>query len=595
MELTAFELRMNKNRDHSERRCEAEEASERFMCAAGLLPGGSELSIRMEFCRERSPRVLVFTDEGSSVTKKDVGWIVGSTADVWAPGRTSEEVMGEMYESVYALCIGKGYAPQEEKGERGINVRERYSRFSELLAALNDVGADFVIRVSGGKGSVTVSFKEGATLRLRSMISRALPGMELRAVAEAGETEKTSEADKTSNCLPPEMIGQAVSVFLDILTIWPEEEPDCAGILIDPDDIDFDDDEEEEEYGTPLEELDLSIRAYNTLKRANFDTIEDVLEMPEKDLMKVRNLGKKGAEEVLSKIKKYRESAKVMDEGRDPFAMLDELIGLAEVKEQVRRIAAFARMKREMAALGRPDVPMVLNMEFTGNPGTAKTTVARILAAIFCRTGLLKSSEIVEVGRAEIVAKYVGHTADNVKNIFQRARGRLLFIDEAYSLADDYSGGFGSEAITAIVQEMENHRDETIVIFAGYPNEMNGFFSVNPGLRSRVPFHISFTDYSAEEMADIVRLEAKKRGFDIEAGAGEKIRTICEAAKLGPENGNGRFCRNLVEEAILGYASRVFGGGEAPAEPDFTLSADDFTLPRSLGEAKKIARIGFAA
>lgn len=197
------------------------------------------------------------------------------------------------------------------------------------------------------------------------------------------------------------------------------------------------------------------------------------------------------------------------------------------------------------------------------------------------------------------MAGYIGQTAINVKSVFQRARGKLLFIDEAYSLASDSPRDFGYEAINTIVQEMENNRDDTIVVFAGYPEEMETFFSRNPGLRSRVPFRISFTDYSANEMVQIAELEAQKRGFSISPQALEKVASLCEEAKRHSDMGNGRFCRNLVENAILSYALRVYGEGTEGAEKDFTLVDEDFALPDNMQslpetqEAKKPAPIGF--
>ena len=282
--------------------------------------------------------------------------------------------------------------------------------------------------------------------------------------------------------------------------------------------------------------------------------------------------------------------------------MLAQLIGLKDVKEQVRKIAAFARMKKDMETLGRASVPVALNMEFVGNPGTAKTTVARILAGIFKEIGILSSSQIVEAGRADLVAGYIGQTAINVKSVFKRARGKLLFIDEAYSLASDSQRDFGYEAVNTIVQEMENSRSDTVVVFAGYPEEMENFFSMNPGLRSRVPFRISFPDYSTDEMAQIVTLEAQKRGFSLCPRALEKAVSLCGEAKHRSDAGNGRFCRNLVENAILGYALRVYGEGAEDADgavKDFTLVEEDFSLPDNMQaiperqEGKKSAPIGF--
>lgn len=351
-----------------------------------------------------------------------------------------------------------------------------------------------------------------------------------------------------------------------------------------------------------LDEMDLSVRTYVCLKRAGIHTLGDLRKMSREDLAKIRNLGSRSLEEVINKLASMGLSLQGEQAPPSSSDMLAQLIGLKDVKEQVRKIAAFARMKKDMETLGRTSVPVALNMEFVGNPGTAKTTVARILAGIFQEIGILSSSQIVEAGRADLVAGYIGQTAINVKSVFKRARGKLLFIDEAYSLASDSQRDFGYEAINTIVQEMENSRGDTVVVFAGYPEEMENFFSMNPGLRSRVPFRISFPDYSTDEMAQIVALEAQKRGFSLCPRALEKAVSLCGEAKHRSDAGNGRFCRNLVENAILGYALRVYGeGAEAAdgAEKDFILAEEDFSLPDNMQaiperqEAKKTAPIGF--
>ena len=351
-----------------------------------------------------------------------------------------------------------------------------------------------------------------------------------------------------------------------------------------------------------LDELDLSVRTYVCLNRAGIYTLGDLRKMSRENLAKIRNLGSRSLEEVINKLASMGLSLQGEQQPPSSSQMLAQLIGLKDVKEQVRKIAAFARMKKDMETLGRTSVPVALNMEFVGNPGTAKTTVARILAGIFQEIGILSSSQIVEAGRADLVAGYIGQTAINVKSVFKRARGKLLFIDEAYSLASDSQRDFGYEAINTIVQEMENSRSDTVVVFAGYPEEMENFFSMNPGLRSRVPFRISFPDYSTDEMAQIVALEAQKRGFSLCPRALEKAVSLCGEAKHRSDAGNGRFCRNLVENAILGYALRVYGEGTEAAdgaEKDFILAEEDFSLPDNMQaiperqEGKKSAPIGF--
>lgn len=220
--------------------------------------------------------------------------------------------------------------------------------------------------------------------------------------------------------------------------------------------------------------------------------------------------------------------------------------------------------------------------------------MARILTGILFDAGLISNREMLEVGRADLVVKYTGQTADQVKEVFRNAKGRVLFIDEAYSLVDAWDNSYGDEAIATIVQEMENNRDDTIVIFAGYPDKMRAFFSRNPGLRSRVPFSIHFRDYSSDELLQIFDLEAHKRGFTIDEEARSKIASACEDIAGIPERGNGRFCRNLVEKAILNYAARVYGDDEetVPNAKNYLLLSDDFES-LSIPKATKHGPIGF--
>ena len=198
-----------------------------------------------------------------------------------------------------------------------------------------------------------------------------------------------------------------------------------------------------------------------------------------------------------------------------------------------------------------------MHMVFTGNPGTAKTTVARLFAQIMKENGIIKSGNFIEVGRGDIVGKYVGHTAPLVQNLFTQAKGGVLFIDEAYSLVDDRDGMYGDEAINTIVQEMENNRKDTIVIFAGYPDKMEKFLSKNPGLRSRIAFHVPFEDYNTEDLCGIAKLIAKNKGLELTNEAVEKLKDIFSLAIKQSDFGNGRFVRNVIEKAKISQLNRL--------------------------------------
>ena len=280
--------------------------------------------------------------------------------------------------------------------------------------------------------------------------------------------------------------------------------------------------------------------------------------------------------------------------GKSASDELHEMIGLDGIKEKIDQIVAFARLRKMAKEQGRKVEGINLNLSFLGNPGTAKTTVARLFARIMKENGVLSKGELVEVGRADLVAKYTGQTAIKVKGVFDKAQGSVLFIDEAYSLIDGWENEFGDEAIATIVQEMENRREDMIVIFAGYPDKMEQFLSRNPGLRSRVPFLFRFEDYSADELTAIAKSEAARRGYAVTGAAERKIREICESATKTEEFGNGRFSRNLVEAAIMRAASRAMGaaaGGDLNAF--FTLEESDFAAPDNLKKKEKKRTIGF--
>jgi AAA+ superfamily predicted ATPase len=234
-------------------------------------------------------------------------------------------------------------------------------------------------------------------------------------------------------------------------------------------------------------------------------------------------------------------------------------------------------------------------MCFTGNPGSAKTTVARLLAQILRDHKVLANGHIIECGRADLVGKYVGHTAPIIKHRFIQARGGILFIDEAYSLVDDKDGMYGDEAINTIVQEMENSRNDVIVVFAGYPDKMEGFLNKNPGLRSRIAFHVPFADYNAEELYAITELLAKKSELTLSGNVKSKLIPLYERACQSNDFGNGRFARTMLEKATMRQASRLVAGDiDFLSSADLAvLYADDFVLEENAISAKAHRRIGF--
>jgi len=266
----------------------------------------------------------------------------------------------------------------------------------------------------------------------------------------------------------------------------------------------------------------------------------------------------------------------------EAYRELQAMIGLSEVKGIVDEIIASCRMEHLRSEKFRKQAGNSRHMVFTGDPGTAKTTVARLLAEILKDNNVLGSGAFVECGRQDLVGQYVGWTAKLVQHKFEEARGGILFIDEAYSLVDDRAGMYGDEAINTIVQQMENMRDEVIVIFAGYPKKMQKFLSRNEGLRSRISFHVDFPDYTPDELLQILDKLSADRGFTLDEGARAKALTLFQSAAGGAEFGNGRYVRNLLEQAVNRQAVRLMkpGGGpdgvrEIPEEALAEIRAED--------------------
>lgn len=238
---------------------------------------------------------------------------------------------------------------------------------------------------------------------------------------------------------------------------------------------------------------------------------------------------------------------------------LDCLIGLDSVKQLINEVHAYVEIQQKRMSVNLVSEPTVLHMIFMGNPGTGKTTVARIIGKLFLAMGVLNKGHIVEVERADLVAEYIGQTAQRTREQLRKASGGVLFIDEAYALARGGEKDFGKEAIDTIVKTMEDQRTNIIIILAGYSKPMEEFLQTNPGLKSRFPIIIKFPDYSTFELFRIAEMMLQQREYQLSKGARRKMFRLIEELKSGNmENfGNARTIRNIIEKSIRRQAVRL--------------------------------------
>lgn len=258
-------------------------------------------------------------------------------------------------------------------------------------------------------------------------------------------------------------------------------------------------------------------------------------------------------------------------------AEMDKIVGLHEIKDYILSLEKNYKVQEMRKAQGLPVSGVSMHMIFTGNPGTGKTTIARLVSKYLKAIGVLSGGQLVEVSRADLVGKYVGHTAPLTMQVIKSALGGVLFIDEAYSLYRGKDDSFGLEAIDTLVKGMEDNRDDLIVILAGYTKEMETFLTANSGLQSRFPNIIEFPDYSGEELAQIAQINATSRGYRISEDANAALLDyFCVIQAMGDRtSGNGRLARNVIESAILAQSRRVL---EQPNAALDLLEKCDFDL-----------------
>lgn len=256
---------------------------------------------------------------------------------------------------------------------------------------------------------------------------------------------------------------------------------------------------------------------------------------------------------------------------------MDDIVGLDEVKKYIYSLRDFIQLSKRRKAQGLKVDEISMHMIFTGNPGTGKTTMARLMAKYLKALGVLKNGQLLEVTRADLVASYVGQTAPKTKQVIEASLGGVLFIDEAYSLYRGKEDSFGLEAIDMLVKGMEDHRDDLVVVLAGYTKEMATFLEANSGLKSRFANVIEFPDYTGEQLLQIALSQAKKKDYVVTEEAQKKILDyfIFMQSLQDKRSGNGRLARNVIEDAILKQASRLATDLKSPLDE---LKPEDFIL-----------------
>ncbi len=257
---------------------------------------------------------------------------------------------------------------------------------------------------------------------------------------------------------------------------------------------------------------------------------------------------------------------------------LNQLVGMDEMKRVIKEIYAWIYVNKQREAAGLKTQKQALHMMFKGNPGTGKTTVARLIGKLFVKMNVLSKGHLIEAERADLVGEYIGHTAQKTRDLIKKAIGGILFVDEAYSLGRGGEKDFGKEAIDTLVKHMEDRQHEFILILAGYSQEMNHFLTLNPGLHSRFPIVIDFPDYTVNQLMDIAARMLAERQYTFSADASRQLRehlyTLTSVLRLSTFS-NGRYIRNVIERSIRAHAMRLLMNDQFDRKELMTLRSSD--------------------